>query len=295
MSKTPSKTWPLPQIIVFSYHKTGTSLFFHIMTGVAKRLGLTLLNCYGMVDEIDTDPDIVLIAHSLIRQPPARPYRAIRLIRDPRDIWVSGYLYHLRCDEKWCVNTHLVSSGPIGWPLVDYSILHYPEAEKRAWLNRLNGLSYQQNLRERSTEDGLLFELGGYTRHTLEAMVAWDRTVMDTMDVRLEDTMADFDGTMRRIFDHFRFSPKDREAALDVARLEDIQRMSDERLAERPQVTSRIISKWRQVLPPTYVTAFETDYAGLIHGLGYALSARPDGIDSAGAATGAATTRKETA
>ena len=167
---TSSTTWPSPQSIVCSYHKTGTSLFFHVVTGVARRLGLTLLNCYGMVDEIDPEPDIVLVAHWLLRKPPRRPYRAIRLIRDPRDIWVSGYLYHLRCDEEWRVNTDLSRPGPIGWPAVDYSILHYPKAEKRAWLSRLDGASYQKNLRDRSTEDGLLFELRDYTRNTLEAM-----------------------------------------------------------------------------------------------------------------------------
>lgn len=273
LSTTRSST----QLVVFSYHKSGTSLFYHVMTRVAARLGLKLLNYYGMVNEIDPDPDIVLIAHSLFRRPPARPYRAIRSIRDPRDIWVSGYLYHLRCDELWCVNTELSAAAPIGWPSVDYSILHYPETEKRAWLARLNGVSYQQNLRGRSTEDGLLFELGGYTRNTLDAMRSWDPTGVATLDVRLEDAMADFDGTMRCIFNHFGFSADDVEAALEVARLEDVRRMSDERLAERPQITSRTISKWRDVLPPAYVAAFETEYGDLIRALGYDLAMPPDG------------------
>jgi hypothetical protein len=136
-----------------------TSRFYHVMTRVAARFGLTLSNHYGMVDEIDPEPDIVLLPHSLFQRPPTRPYRAIRSIRDPRDIWVSGYLFHLRCDELWCVTTDLSAAPPIGLPSVDYSILHCPEVEKRAWLARLNGVSYQQNLRDRSIEDGCFSNL----------------------------------------------------------------------------------------------------------------------------------------
>jgi hypothetical protein len=31
-----------PQLLVFSYHKTGTSLFLHVMTKVSQSLGLLL-------------------------------------------------------------------------------------------------------------------------------------------------------------------------------------------------------------------------------------------------------------
>jgi hypothetical protein len=45
-----------PQLIVFSYHKTGTSLFLHVMTKVSELLGLTLVNHYGMVDRLAPKP-----------------------------------------------------------------------------------------------------------------------------------------------------------------------------------------------------------------------------------------------
>src|SRR5271170_7348660 len=82
-----------PQLIVFSYHKSGTSLLLHVMTKVCERLGLSLVNYFGVVDRLEPEPDVVLLPHSLLRAPLDWPYRAIRMIRDPRDIWVSGYLY----------------------------------------------------------------------------------------------------------------------------------------------------------------------------------------------------------
>jgi hypothetical protein len=144
-----------PQLLCFSYHKSGTSLFLHVMTKVSTILGLSLVNHYGMVERLDPEPDIVMLPHSLLRGPPKRPYRAVRLIRDPRDIWVSGYFYHLHCDEGWCRNVPVDSGSPIQWPQVDYSVAHRPEDWKRRYLERLNGQSYQANLLDRTVADGL--------------------------------------------------------------------------------------------------------------------------------------------
>jgi len=92
------------------------------------------------------------------------------MVRDPRDIWVSSYLYHLRTREAWCTNTTFDASPPIVYPRVDYSFQHRSEEWKRAWLDRLGGRSYQDNLRGLDRDRGLAFELNGYTDRTLTAM-----------------------------------------------------------------------------------------------------------------------------
>jgi hypothetical protein len=258
-----------PQLICFSYHKTGTSLLLHVMTKVSAHLGLRLANHFGLVEQLDPEPDIVLLPHSALRGPLDRPYRAIRMIRDPRDIWVSGYLYHLRCVEEWCIDTDLDPAPPILWPRVDYSVAHWPEGWKRRYIEGLNGQSYQANLLERSREDGLAFELEGYTGWTLATMQAWPLNHADALDVKLEDVMADFDGAMLRIFDHFDFTAEQSNAALRVVRSEDIRRMDDAAIADRPQITSRTISKWREVLSAAQVARFEARYGDLIRTLGY--------------------------
>ena len=268
MSSRSERTRASPQLIVFSYHKTGTSLFLHVMTKVCAKLGLSLVNYYGLVERLDPEPDVVLLPHSLLRDPIDWPYRAIRLICDPRDIWVSGYLYHLRCDEEWCRNTDMDPAPPIRWPRVDYSFAHRSEEWKRAYLEGLNGKSYQQNLRDRSLAAGLAFELEGYTSCTLETMREWKQNGIDALDVRLEDVMEDFDGAMLRIFDHFKFSKARRMAALHVARTEDIRRMDQSAIAKRPQIHSRKISKWRGVLSMAQITSFELDHGDLIRELG---------------------------
>ena len=227
------------------------------MTKVSARLGLRLANHFGLVERLDPVPDIVLLPHSVLRGRIDRPYRAIRLIRDPRDIWVSGYLYHQRCIEEWCINTDLDQTSPLLWPLVDHSVAHWPEDWKRSYIDRLAGRSYQMNLLERSREDGLAFELEGYTGWTLATMREWRRNGADALDIKLEDVMADFDAAMLRIFGHFGFTADQSHAALEVARSEDIRRMDDSAIADRPQIYSRTISKWREVLSDRQIADFE--------------------------------------
>jgi hypothetical protein len=92
MSKTATTKRARAQMLVFSYHKSGTTLFLRVMTRVAEALGLGLSNQYGMALKIDPGPDIVLLPHSLLGFELTRPCRAVRIVRDPPDIWVSSYL-----------------------------------------------------------------------------------------------------------------------------------------------------------------------------------------------------------
>jgi hypothetical protein len=225
-----------------------------------------------LVEQLDLEPDVILLPHSTLRGPLDRPYRAVRMIRDPRDVWVSGYLYHMRCDEEWCRNIDMDPTPPIQWPQVDYSFAHWPEDWKRTYLERLGGKSYQQNLIDRSVADGLDFELNGYTGCTLATMREWKLNGADALDVKLEDIMADFDGTMLRVFSHFGFTAEQSQAALEMARLEDIRRMDHAAITERPQIYSRTISKWRDVLSAAQIARFEERHGDLIRELGYELA-----------------------
>jgi hypothetical protein len=262
-----------PQILVFTYHKTGTVLFEQVMRAVAARFGLTMAVRFGWVEKLDPSKDIVLLGHSLVgRDFAARPFRAIRLVRDPRDIWVSGYLYHRRCREEWCTNAEFDASVPITYPRVDYSFEHYPENWKGDYLAWLGGKSYQANLLERDRESGLAFELAGYTGRTLDAMRGWTLATPDVLQVKLEDVISDFDGALGAILKHAGFSEDERAQAVELARPHDIGRMSDEAIAESRHIHSRTISRWREFLSAAEIDEFEKRYADVIVDLGYRLS-----------------------
>ena len=261
------------QILVFCYHKSGTVLFGSVMQRIATRLGLTMQSRFGFVPFIDPTADIVLLGHALLGALPARRFRAVRIIRDPRDIWVSGYLYHRRCREIWCINTHLNPASPINFPQVPMAFAHRRERWKRDYLRRLGGMSYQQNLLMRDREAGLAFELAGYTAGTLEDMSAWPWRDAGIADIMLEHIAADFDGTFSTVLAHLGFAADELPDLLRLAATEDINRMDDSAIAGHTHIHGRRLSKWAEMLDAAQVAGFERTHGGLIARLGYAPAA----------------------
>src|SRR5262249_37323907 len=136
--------------------------------GWQKELHLGLVKC------IDLSKQMVVFAHSLVDfELSAIPHKGVRLVRDPRDVWLSSYLYHQRCRERWCISENFDLTSPILAPRVPYSQQHRSEDWKRAYVEGLNGLSYQRNLLSRDADSGLDFEMNRYTDWTVEAMLAW--------------------------------------------------------------------------------------------------------------------------
>jgi len=254
----------------FCYHKVGTALCANIARQIATRFDWQADYLLGLIKGVDSSKQIVTFAHSLIDFDLSTiPHRGVRLIRDPRDVWLSGYLYHQDCRERWCINETLDLTPPILPPRVPYSQQHRSEEWKRAYLLGLNGLSYQRNLLSKDRDSGLAFEMDRYADWTMQAMLAW-KPDPDTIDVKIEDFMADFDGTLALILRHFGIREFDIPAALAAAASEDIARMSDAQIAANPNIHSRSISKWRTMLTLRQIEQFEALYGEAIARLGYA-------------------------
>lgn len=251
------------QRLVFCYHKTGTVLFGNVLRAACARVGLSFEERFGFVASVEGGADVVLLAHGLLGALP-ESFRAVRVVRDPRDVWVSGYLYHRHCREPWCVNAAPVPAGPIGFPFVPMAFAHRRERWKRDWIARLGGRSYQANLLGLDRAAGLDFELAGYAGATFEDMQGW-RFGAAVPDVRLEDFASDFDAAWRRVFGLLGFE----EELAGLAAAEDVGRMSDAEVAARPHIHGRSTSKWREVLSPEQAAAFGARYGGLVARLGY--------------------------
>ena len=102
----------------------------------------------GSVSPFAPDIDIVVYDRANDFRPQdlgGRAYRASHLIRDPRDVVVSGYHYHRRTDETW---------------------VHEPS-------DRYGGLSYQAFLLGVDEHDGLMAEIDRCARSSVAEMDAW--------------------------------------------------------------------------------------------------------------------------
>ncbi|WP_254952603.1 hypothetical protein [Cyanobium sp. Cruz-8H5] len=88
-----------------------------------------------------------------------RPYRGLHLIRDPRDVLISGAHYHGRSGEAW---------------------LHVRQA-------RLLGRSYQQAIRGcRSLADAIAFEMRHEGGRTIREMLSWTYSNPLILEVKYE-------------------------------------------------------------------------------------------------------------
>lgn len=256
---------------LFCYHKSGTVLMSKLFARVAPMLGWPLTSHLGLVSTRPVQHGVHLFMHSLLGFNLQQiAHRGVRIIRDPRDIWLSGYLYHKRCREGWCTNVPDPTRSPIAFPNVPYSQQHKSEEWKRAYLAGLCGKSYQRNLLERSLEEGLRFEAERYAEWTTEAMSQWVPTD-HTIDIRLEDFSVDYDATLRRLFLHLGVATTEMGCVVEACSAENVQRMSAGAIRANRHIHSRAISKWREMIPEAILGPFEARHEALIRHLGYEL------------------------
>jgi hypothetical protein len=173
-----------PEMIVHcGHHRCGTLWFDRILRKLSRYTGLTYF--HGLQSELPADTSIFFENHSRVRLDDLPPRRGSHIRRDPRDILVSGYFYHLWSDETW---------------------LHVPQ-------DRFGGLTYQEKLRSLSKDDGLLFELGNVAGETIGEMVRWNaQPHPEFVEVRYEDLIAD-ENEFAVIFSHYSL----KGAVLDAA------------------------------------------------------------------------------
>ena len=260
-------------ICVFCHHKVGTVLLRQVLAGIARINGWNFFMLLGRHSKLPAEADVVLLAHSQIDLDAiAQPFVGVHFIRDPRDVIVSGYLYHRRTTEPWCVNSDFDPGPPIRFPRVPYSQEHRSEAWKAAYLRSLNGRSYQQNLLALPQRDGLLFEMDHYAAWTIEDMRGWDYAREEVLEVKYEDLMAEYDAGFRYIFSWFGLSASQRDAALEIAAGHDLGRKSQDEIRQMSHVSIGETSKWRSYFEPQHKDAFVARFGEILVDFGYETS-----------------------
>ncbi|MGO8873128.1 MAG: hypothetical protein ACLQPH_17325 [Acidimicrobiales bacterium] len=167
----------------------------------------------------------------------SRAFRGSHLIRDPRDLVVSGYEYHLVTDEYW-------TRKP------------YP---------RFGGLSYQDHLRSLDEHDGLMAEIEWFAAASGAAMGTWDYHQPEFLELRYEDALADEQGTFERLFRWYGFN----DAARGIG-LEAVERTSLRRGGAIPNhARSGRPGEWRSRLGSDHIERLKELTGDLVARLGY--------------------------
>lgn len=265
--RQPSAGLPL---YVCCHHKVASKLLRKVFRRVCRDFGWEFGSYSGFCAAAPTNAHVVVFDHSLVDlSSVGRPFAAVHVVRDPRDVIISGYLYHIRCTESWCTNGTFDVTRPILYPLVPRSQEHRSEEWKEAYLRSLHGKSYQENLQGLSQDEGILFEMDRYGAWTVEEMLRWTNPPSGVREVKFEDIMQDFESTFRLIFEHFHFTPGQVESSLAIAAAEDINRMSDRQLTRNTHISSRSTSRWQEYFTEEHKAAFVNRFGDVLQRLGY--------------------------
>lgn len=246
-------------IIHCSHHKVGTVWFKNVLHAVAKEYGLRV----RMNDptDIPRSAGIFVDDHSKIdlsRIP--HQYRGSHMIRDPRDVVISGYHYHLWTQERWA-NTKIADLGPdiaAYWPLLPVKdILH---------------LSYREYLNSLDKEAGLMAEISRASSTDIRDMVHWDYSNLYILNFKYEDIMRDEEGMFRRIFTHYGFNDAAVARSTDLAMNFSFKNQAKRDVGqsqEKSHLRSGKAGQWREEFSEAHKSYFKQLHGEDLIGLGY--------------------------
>ncbi|WP_299816436.1 sulfotransferase domain-containing protein [uncultured Jannaschia sp.] len=244
-----------PRILgIGTHHKTGTMWMRAVFRQLAEAIGVVLRQVHpatppGLVPERDR---AMLVQWSsafpdwLRTRPDAR---ILHLVRDPRDVLLSGMRYHR--------DTEAAEEG----------FLHAARAD-------LGGFSYQAHLRALPDDAARLrFEMGERHAETVAEMLAWTPRV-NTIEARYEDLVApDGAGIFR---EHLRnLGLPEIEVAQGVRAFRDhslrdgLARPEDRRARVRSHVADGAARQWETRFPPDIARDYAARHGAALVALGY--------------------------
>ena len=257
-------------ILILTHHKIATRLMTRVFHPLAKRRGFRFKRLLGKVSDIPNNCDILQLTHSVVEDELLdKGYRGVRIIRDPRDVIVSGYLYHQRCGdhEPWCLNEDF-SDDDFRFPTVPWPVDCQNIEARRDFVSLFNGKSYQTKITELDKEAGIVFEMDGYAGVTINTMLDWKER-SEILTIKMEDIVADFDVVFERIFRWVKFEEKVIKEELVWAQAQDLNRMSVRDIKENSHISTGKLTKWKEFFTPEIIEEYTNRFGDAHCILGY--------------------------
>lgn len=244
-----------PRILcIGTHHKTGTVWMRRVWTQIAEALDIPFLPLHNASkwDKIPDEGRVIVVNWSATFAPEvfAMPdARFLHVIRDPRDVLLSGASYHETSPGR------------------QERFLHGPRDD-------LNGHSYQEHLQGLETqEEKLEFEMENQHQRVLDEMLSWPYGHPCCFDLRYEDLIEDRDCTLFvEVLRSFGFDRAEVETArkiyFDNSLFGGLKDESD--LGRLPtHVNSGKARQWPDKLPPQLAKVYADKHGADLIKLGY--------------------------
>ena len=230
-------------IVHCTYHKMGTKWFTSVLAAVADHYGLSFQWIDNQIDELDTENDIIVLDHSDLIAQQISPCVGSHLIRDFRDVVVSGYYYHLWTEESWA----------------------------RTPSSRYKGLGYRQYLNGLSEDEGLLAEILRFADYAEErGMKDWNFRHPSFLELKYEQVFGNEKPVFRTLFEHYGFTPDAIDVGLGIADRFSFRNQTKNRQSpEKSHLRSGRSGQWREVFKKEHEECFKEQLGELLILAGY--------------------------
>jgi hypothetical protein len=199
--------FPFDVILHFSYHKCLTAYYTKIMKKLSKEFGLYHKHFKGDLDgfeeavvKVQKKSVLSINNKSNIHFSKFPSYRGSHFFRDPRDLIVSGYYYHLWTKEKWC------NKPDFDWSKITKHRFFSTYIENRVSNYPVN-ISYKNYLNKLDKEKGFILEIIFREDH-ISSMRTWDFANPNIIEFKFEEIIGKEVECFRKIFKHYGFHSK---------------------------------------------------------------------------------------
>jgi hypothetical protein len=247
-----------PLIVHCGYHKVGTVWFSRILEAVGRRYRIKVERGERVLRNRVSAPSegtgIFIDPHSRVERETLPEFRGSHMVRDPRDMVISGYFYHVWTTEKWA---------------------HVPgRMDEKEWCRpEWKGRTYHDILNSLDQEEGLATEIERASSGVFHRMNAWDYEDERFWEMKYRDVIADEDAAFAAMFTHYGFSPGAVERGVAIARRFSFKNVTKRDVGEKSGTKSHLRSgrpgEWQEYFTEEHRRLFESRNPGLLVKLGY--------------------------
>ena len=227
------------KVLVGTHHKTGTVWMKNIFSQSCSKLKLKFFN--GKIEQSPPDFNVILEHHSQFDLENINTnYKGLHIIRDPRDIIISGCFYHQKSHEKWLHNSQ----------------------------DKFGGLTYQEKINSYDTlDDKILFEMENSSLWNINAIINWDYANPAFLEVRYENLITDIDLLLfHKIFTFLGFSG---QVIPDMLKIAYSNSIFSGNLRKSVHVRAAKEKQWEKYFKPKHKARFLELYGDALIKLGY--------------------------
>lgn len=253
-------------ILHFAYHKCLTKYYQKVILQMVQKYGWYYKHC-GPSPQVFKEQlaltkklPLRIIHLNNHRVLPSEPFKATHLIRDPRDMIVSGHRYHKTTKEPGIIRPQKSWEWLTAYrETLEQFIDPFPLPKK--------GVSYQEYLNQTPKEAGLAVEMvfrkqcnGG-----IDTMTSWTQKNPKVLCLRYEDIIGNEKESFRKIFTHYGFKAPQISYGVMLAEKNSLKSVK----ASNVHCKDGSLAQHKKHFDDSHRKLFEYLWPGLIKQLGY--------------------------